>query len=145
MPGLGHETSRQPVRMILWIIQHPDALVTHNPKTFIPLRPVEFLLLLSLAEQDQHGYGLTQAIAERTDGAVRLEPGNLYKVLKRLVTDGLVEHADQRPVAELDNERRRYYRLTRLGARVAALEAERLQTLLASSAAQALSRRLGAT
>lgn len=116
-----------------------------NSKHFIPLRPVEFLLLLALAEQDQHGYGLTQAIADRTDGTVRLEPGNLYKVLKRLVADGLVAHADHRPVAELDNERRRYYRLTTLGASVAALEAERLQELLASSAAQALSKRLGTT
>ena len=62
--------------------------MTANPRSFLPLRPVEFLVLLALAEQDQHGYGLTQAIAERTDGAVRLEPGNLYKVLKRLVADG---------------------------------------------------------
>jgi DNA-binding PadR family transcriptional regulator len=114
-----------------------------NPKAFLPLRPVEFLLLLALAEQDQHGYGLTQTIADRTDGAVHLEPGNLYKVLKRLVTDGLIETADRRAVAELENERRRYYRLTRLGARVAALEAERLESLLASSAVRALTRRMG--
>jgi DNA-binding PadR family transcriptional regulator len=117
--------------------------VTPNPRNFIPLRPVEFLILLALAEQDQHGYGLTQAIAERTEGAVRLEPGNLYKVLKRLVADGLVAAAEQRPVAELDNERRRYYRLTTLGARVAAAEAERLRALLASEAVESLSRRLG--
>lgn len=119
--------------------------MTANPRSFLPLRPVEFLVLLALAEQDQHGYGLTQAIAERTDGAVRLEPGNLYKVLKRLVADGLIEAAEHRPVAELGNERRRYYRLTRLGARVAALETERLQALLASSAARSLVKRFGAT
>src|SRR4051794_39482815 len=105
-----------------------------NPRHFIPLRPVEFLILLALAEQDQHGYGLTQAIAGRADGPVPREPGNLYKVLKRLVTDGLIEAAAHREVAELDNERRRYYRLTKLGAQVAALEAERLQALLTSSA-----------
>lgn len=116
-----------------------------NPRHFIPLRPVEFLILLALAEQDQHGYGLTQAIASRTDGAVQLEPGNLYKVLKRLGADGLIEAASHREVAELDNERRRYYRLTRLGAQVAALEAERLQTLLASSAMDALTKRFGST
>lgn len=114
-----------------------------NPKSFLPLRPVEFLLLLALAEEDQHGYGLTQTIAERTDGAVQLEPGNLYKVLKRLVTDGLIESADRRVVAELENERRRYYRLTRLGGRVAALEAERLEALVTSHAARALARRFG--
>lgn len=119
--------------------------MTPNPRNFIPLRPVEFLILLSLAEQDQHGYGLTQAIADRTDGAVRLEPGNLYKVLKRLVADGLVAAAEHRQVAELDNERRRYYRLTTLGARVAAAEAERLRTLLASDAVESLARRLGTT
>jgi len=116
-----------------------------NPRHFIPLRPVEFLILLALAEQDQHGYGLTQAIAGRTDGAVQLEPGNLYKVLKRLGADGLIEAAAHREVAELDNERRRYYRLTKLGAQVAALEAERLQTLLASSAMDALTKRFGST
>ena len=105
--------------------------MTANPRSFLPLRPVEFLVLLALAEQDQHGYGLTQAIAERTDGAVRLEPGNLYKVLKRLVADGVIEPAQPR--------------LTRLGARVAALETERLQALLASSAARSLAKRFGAT
>jgi DNA-binding PadR family transcriptional regulator len=116
-----------------------------NPSNYIPLRPVEFLVLVSLAEEDQHGYGLTQAIADRTDGAVRLEPGNLYKVLKRLVSDGLIEAAAHREVAELDHERRRYYRLTQLGAHVATLEAERLQTLLASNAIASLAKRLGTT
>lgn len=117
--------------------------MTANPRSFLPLKPVEFLILLALAEQDQHGYGLTQAIAERTDGAVRLEPGNLYKVLKRLVTDGLIEAADRRAIDELEQERRRYYRLTRLGARVATLEAERLESLLASNAVRALTKRFG--
>jgi len=116
-----------------------------NPRHFIPLRPVEFLILLALAEQDQHGYALTQAIDARTDGAVRLEPGNLYKVLKRLVADGLIAAAAHREVAELDNERRRYYRLTALGAQVAALEAERLHALLASNAMDALAKRFGST
>jgi DNA-binding PadR family transcriptional regulator len=116
-----------------------------KPRNFIPLRPVEFLILLSLSEQDQHGYGLTQAIADRTDGAVHLEPGNLYKVLKRLVADGLIEAAAHREVPELDQERRRYYRLTKLGAQVASLEAERLQTLLASSAVESLGKRFGTT
>jgi DNA-binding PadR family transcriptional regulator len=116
-----------------------------NPKNFVPLRPVELLILLSLAEQDQHGYGLTQAIAARTDGAVRLEPGNLYKVLKRLVADGLIEATAHREVPALDHERRRYYGLTTLGARVAALEVERLRTLLASSAVALLAKRPGAT
>jgi len=116
-----------------------------NPRSFIPLRPVELLILLALAESDQHGYGLTQAIAERTDGAVQIQPGNLYKVLKRLVADGLIAGTERRPVAELDQERRRYYRLTKIGAQVAALETERLRELLASTAVQSLTRRFGAT
>jgi DNA-binding PadR family transcriptional regulator len=116
-----------------------------NPKSYIPLRPVEFLVLVALSEQEHHGYGLTQEIARRTDGSVQLEPGNLYKVLKRLVTDGLIEAAERRVAAELEHERRRYYRLTPLGGRVAALEAERLQSLLASNAVRALTKSLGTT
>jgi DNA-binding PadR family transcriptional regulator len=119
--------------------------VIANAKSFLPLRPVELLVLLALAESDQHGYGLTQAIAERTEGAVRLEPGNLYKVLKRLVSDGLIATADRREVAELDHERRRYYRITRLGGQVASLEADRLRALLASKTAQSLAQRFGTT
>lgn len=114
-----------------------------NPRSFIPLRPVELLILLALAESDQHGYGLTQAIGERTGGTVQIEPGNLYKILKRLVADGLIAGAERREVAELDHERRRYYRLTKLGAQVAALETERLKELLASNAVQSLTKRLG--
>ena len=119
--------------------------MTVNPRGFLPLRPVEFLILVSLADEELHGYGLTQAIAERTAGAVHLEPGNLYKVLKRLVADGLIAGTERRPVAAFDSERRRYYRLTRLGARVAALEAERLEALLASQAVRSLTRRYGTT
>lgn len=117
--------------------------MTANPRSYIPLKPVEFLVLLTLAEHDQHGYGLTMAIAERTDGAVRLEPGNLYKVLKRLVSDGLIEPAGHRAVAEFDQERRRYYRLSKLGGQVAALEADRLASLLASNAVKSLTKQFG--
>lgn len=112
-----------------------------EPSSLLPLKPVEFLILLALSEQDQHGYAITRELADRTDGLVRLEPGNLYRVLKRLVTDGLIEATSHRPVAELDNERRRYYRITKLGAKTAALEARRLEALLASSAVQSLTKR----
>lgn len=107
-------------------------------RRLLPLRPVDFLLLLALVEHEQHGYGLAGAIAEATDGLVRLEPGNLYRVIKRLVDDGLIAPSARRPAAELDDERRRYYRLTAAGARVAALEAERLRGVLASRPARAL-------
>jgi len=104
----------------------------------LPLRPVDFLLLLALVEQEQHGYGLAGAIADATDGLVRLEPGNLYRVIKRLAGDGLIAPSNRRPAPDLDDERRRYYKLTPVGARVAALEAQRLHGVLSSSPARAL-------
>lgn len=114
-----------------------------DPRQFLPLRPVEYLVLLALVEQDQHGYGLVKEIAERTEGVVQLAPGNLYRVIKRLAADGLVEPAERRAVPELEDERRLYYSLTRLGARVAALEGQRLHALLASRPARLLHRTLG--
>lgn len=112
-------------------------------QTLLPLKPVELELLLALADEERHGYGLVQEIAKRTNGLVRLEPGNLYRVIKRLLADGLVEEASRRPAPDLAAERRRYYRLTPLGGRVAAAELHRMRALLASAPARALVRRLG--
>ncbi|MBK6486069.1 MAG: helix-turn-helix transcriptional regulator [Gemmatimonadetes bacterium] len=109
-----------------------------DPRTHLPLKPVDLVLLLTLVEGEQHGYALATEIAERTDGVVRLEPGNLYRVIRRLVDDGLVDVSQKRPVAALDDERRRYYRITALGERVAALEVQRLRALVSSRAARAL-------
>ncbi|HUQ81343.1 MAG TPA: helix-turn-helix transcriptional regulator [Gemmatimonadaceae bacterium] len=114
----------------------PDA------RSFLPLKPVDLQLLLALAEDELHGYGLVQAIADRTDGIVTLEPGNLYRVIKRLLADGLVAESDRRAVPESDDERRRYYRLTVLGGRVLAAEMRRLETLVTSPSVRALVRRL---
>jgi DNA-binding PadR family transcriptional regulator len=107
-------------------------------RQLLPLRPVDFLLLLALVEEEQHGYGLAHAIAQATEGLVQLEPGNLYRVIKRLVDDGLIAESAKRPAPELDDERRRYYKLTAAGAKVAALEAQRLRNVLASKSARAL-------
>ncbi|MEO7966578.1 MAG: PadR family transcriptional regulator [Gemmatimonadaceae bacterium] len=109
-----------------------------DPKSFLPLKPADLLLLLSLVEGEQHGYALVRELAERSDGALQLEPGNLYRVIKRLVDDRLVDSSTRRPVAELDDERRRYYRITALGEHVAAHEVRRLRALLSSRAARAL-------
>lgn len=114
---------------------HPD------PRRHLPLKPVDLQLLLALAERELHGYGLVQAIAERTDGLVTLEPGNLYRVIKRLLDAGLVAESEHREAPDLANERRRYYRLTALGGRVAAEELRRLQALVSSPGARALVRR----
>jgi DNA-binding PadR family transcriptional regulator len=109
-----------------------------DPQSFLPLRPVDFILLLTLVDGEQHGYALAREIAERTDGVVQLGAGNLYRVIKRLLEDGLLAQSGRRPLAEDDDERRVYYRITPLGSRVAALEAQRLRTLLSSKAARAL-------
>src|SRR5215204_5762289 len=109
-------------------------------RTFLPLKPIDLQLLLALADEEMHGYGLVQTIADRTDGLVTLEPGNLYRVIKRLLTDGLVAETERRPAPDLADERRRYYRLTALGGRVLAEELRRLETLVRSPSARALLR-----
>jgi DNA-binding PadR family transcriptional regulator len=101
-----------------------------SPHSFLPLKPHWFYVLLSLADQQQHGYGIMQEVLERTDGKVRLWPATLYGTLKRLIDEELIEESDDRPAAELDDARRRYYRLTRLGRRVLAAESERLEDLV---------------
>ena len=97
---------------------------------FLPLKPVDLELLLALASEDRHGYGLVQAISARTDGLIVLDPGNLYRVIKRLLADGLVAEAEQRSAGAEGEERRRYYRITPLGRRVLAAELERLRSIV---------------
>src|SRR5256885_17169395 len=90
------------------------------------LRPVEFHILLALAADERHGYGLLQAVASLTDGELQLEPGTLYRALHRMLKDGWVAESARRPAADQDDERRRYYRLTPAGRPVASAEAHRL-------------------
>ena len=82
------------------------------------------------AGAEQHGYGIMQEVLQRTNGTVRLWPATLYGSLKRLIADGLIEESDERPVAELDDARRRYYKLTRLGRAVLERECDRLQEMV---------------
>lgn len=117
--------------------------VARPPRSFLPLKPLDLQLLLSLAERERHGYALVQDVAERTDGLVSLEPGNLYRVIKRLLADNLVAETDRRAVPELDDERRRYYRITPLGGRVLAAEVARLEALVTSPSVRALVERWG--
>jgi len=112
-----------------------------DPRDFLPLKPVDLQLLLALSEEERHGYGLVQEIAERTNGLVNLDAGNLYRVIKRLADDGLVAESDHRAAPDLANERRRYYRLTALGGRVLGAELHRLRDLLGSPAVRAASKR----
>ena len=109
-----------------------------DPSRHLPLKPVDLQLLLALAEEERHGYGLVQAIDRATDGLVKLDPGNLYRVIKRLLADGLVAESGRRAAPELGDERRRYYRLTALGERVLAAELRRLQALMRSPAVRTI-------
>jgi DNA-binding PadR family transcriptional regulator len=113
-----------------------------DPKGFLPLKPSDYQILFVLLGRDLHGYAIVKAIEDRTDGRVSLEPSNLYRRIRRLIADGLVEESDDRPVPELDDERRRYYALTRLGRAVLAAEAQRMRELVTEAEAARL---LGAT
>ena len=97
---------------------------------FIPLKIQWFHIMLSLAGEEQHGYAIMQEVLNRSTGKVRLWPATLYGSLKRLIEAGLIEESDERPAPELDDARRRYYRLTDLGRRVLDAECERLQELV---------------
>ncbi|HEV3196723.1 MAG TPA: helix-turn-helix transcriptional regulator [Bryobacteraceae bacterium] len=92
-----------------------------------------FHILVSLAGDDRHGYSILQEIAERTSGEVRLSPSTLYSAIKRLLEEGLIEELEERPDAQHDDERRRYYRITRAGKRAAIEEARQLEKLLADA------------
>src|ERR1700688_3867827 len=101
-----------------------------DPQSFVPLKTQWFHIMLSVAGGEQHGYGIMQDVLQRTGGKVRLWPATLYGSIKRLIEAGLIEESDERPAPELDDARRRYYRLTRLGRRVLDAECERLEELV---------------
>ena len=101
-----------------------------TPETYLPLSAPVFHVLLALADGEKHGYAVSKEIARRTGNEVRLSAGTLYGIIKRLLDEGLIEESEDRPDFSLDDERRRYYRLSRLGFRVAEAEAERMQRVL---------------
>ena len=103
---------------------------TRDPGSMLPLKSVDFLILVMLARGDRHGYGIMQDIVQHTGGDVALEAGSLYRTIRRLSDEGLVVESGRRPAAADDDERRRYYRLTVFGRRVAAAETARLRNLV---------------
>jgi DNA-binding PadR family transcriptional regulator len=105
-------------------------MTERDPEALLPLTPAVFHILLALADQERHGYDIMQEVATLTDGKLRMGPGTLYGSIKRMLAGGLIEESDQRPDPELDDERRRYYRLTGFGQRVATAEAQRLLQLV---------------
>lgn len=96
----------------------------------LPLPPATFHILMALAEEDRHGYGILQDVSERTRGEVRLSAGTLYRSIQRMLEQGLLVETRERPAPELDDERRRYYRITPFGATVARAETRRLAELI---------------
>jgi DNA-binding PadR family transcriptional regulator len=111
-----------------WI--EPMNHLSQDPKALLPLTPAVFHILLALADEERHGYGIMQEVAARTNGELRLGPGTLYGSIKRMLAKDLIEESDERPDPALDDERRRYYRLTDFGRRVVTAEAERLAQLV---------------
>jgi DNA-binding PadR family transcriptional regulator len=99
-------------------------------QSFLPLTPAMLHTLLALADGDKHGYAILKEVSRRSDGKVRLGPGTLYTLIKRAVADSLIVETDDRPDPALDDERRKYYRLTPRGRRVAIAEIERLQAIV---------------
>jgi DNA-binding PadR family transcriptional regulator len=102
----------------------------HIVDDLLPLAPAVFHILLCLAEGERHGYALKREIARRTEGRLKLGPGILYGSINKMLTQGLIEESDERPDPHLDDERRRYYRVTALGRKVAQAEAQRMRQLV---------------
>jgi DNA-binding PadR family transcriptional regulator len=115
-----------------------------DPESLLPLSSAIFHILLALVEGERHGYAIMQETARLSDGKVNLGPGTLYRSIRRLLDDGLIEESDERPVPELDDERRHYYRLTPFGLRVARAEAQRLAALVQTAPLKHLLPQLGA-
>jgi DNA-binding PadR family transcriptional regulator len=112
-----------------------------DPEDSLPLTPAEFEVLIALADGEKHGYAILKEVARRTEGAVSLGTATLYAVLRRFVADGVLAESAARPAAALDDERRRYFRLTDHGRRVAAAEAGRMEKALAMARSKNLVRK----
>jgi DNA-binding PadR family transcriptional regulator len=113
-------------------------LTKEKPEAWLPLTPAMFHILLALADKERHGYEIMREVDERSEGKMRVGPGTLYGSIKRMLNDDLIEELDERPDPELDDERRRYYRLSDFGRRVAIAEAERLDKLVKSARSKKL-------
>ncbi|HEY1497517.1 MAG TPA: PadR family transcriptional regulator [Candidatus Solibacter sp.] len=101
-----------------------------DPTSLIPLPPATFHILLAVADEDRHGYAIIQDVAARTNGVLKLSAGTLYRSIARMLDQGLIVEPRQRPLPELDDERRRYYRITPFGRAVAEAESVRMSQLV---------------
>jgi DNA-binding PadR family transcriptional regulator len=105
---------------------------TERPQATPPLSRVAMYMLLAIGPEERHGYAIMHEVRRITGGQVKLGPGAIYTTIKRLLGDGFIEESDERPDPELDDQRRRYYRLTALGRSVAATEFRRLESLVSN-------------
>lgn len=101
-----------------------------QPQPLPPISHTAIHVLIAIGPEERHGYGIMQEVARITNGATRLGPGGVYTTIKRLLDDGLIEESDERPDAAMDDQRRRYYRLTGLGRAVVVAEVSRLESLV---------------
>ena len=109
-----------------------------GPEEHLPLTPAVLDIAVALGAEELHGYAIMQEVRRRTGGRRRLAPGTLYRSLRQMQERGLVAESEERPDADLDDERRRYYRLTDLGRRVAVAEVERLEGLVRDARSKGL-------
>lgn len=109
-----------------------------TPDDMLPLTPAVLHILLALADGEKHGYAIMQDVARLSDGAIKMGPGTLYGSIKRMLDAGLIQATDERPDPALDDERRRYYKLTAFGGRVLSAELARMEALLRAARAKRL-------
>ena len=102
----------------------------------LPLKPQDFHILFVLLDGERHGYGMVKEIDRQTNGQVRLEAGNLYRSVRRLIKQGLIAESDRRPAPESDDERRRYYTVTEFGRQVVFAETDRMRSVVAADEAR---------
>jgi DNA-binding PadR family transcriptional regulator len=114
------------------------AAAKQDPEQLLPLTPAVLHILLALADGERHGYAIMQEVAATTDGQIKMGPGTLYGTIKRMIDLDLIEESDERPDPKMDDERRRYYRLTSFGRRVLGAEATRLSKLVRIARAKRL-------
>jgi DNA-binding PadR family transcriptional regulator len=109
-----------------------------DPEDLLPLTTPMLHVLLALVDGDKHGYAIIKEVSRRTEGHVTLGAGTLYALVKRLLGETMIEEKEERPDPSLDDERRRYYRLTQFGREVAQAEVRRLESLIAQAKAKQL-------
>ncbi len=110
--------------------------MSQNADDLIPLKPLVFHILLVLVGGERHGYNIVKEVAAQTDGQLKIEPGNLYRTLRTIAAQGLIVESANRPAPDLDDQRRRYFRVTPLGTEVLRAEALRMERLSLSAKAE---------